>query len=264
MIASELDAMLAYDEHHWWYRGRRRVMRAILQRLPMPDGARLLDAGCGSGRTLDELRAFGAVSGVDLSPDAVHRARARGHADVSVSRVEALPFPDGTFDLVTCLDVIEHTPDDQATLRELLRVLTPRGRIVVSVPAHPALWSTHDEVNLHHRRYTRAALNAAASGAGLRVLSDTYFNGLLLAPVAAVRWAHRLRPPHDPRSDLAATSPRLNGLLERPLAFEARLIASGRRVPFGLSLFAVLQPVEPLARIAAPAPGVPAASATNP
>jgi len=100
MTPDELQAMLAGDERHWWYRGRRRVLRAQLDRLPIPPGARLLDAGCGSGRTLDELARRGRVAGVDTSPEAVAAARRRGHRDVRVARVEDLPFPDGAFDLL--------------------------------------------------------------------------------------------------------------------------------------------------------------------
>src|SRR5882757_7940832 len=110
MTSDELQAMLSSDEDHWWYRGRRRVLRAELDRLPLDPDARLLDAGCGSGRTLDELARYGRVSGIDLSPEAVHAARRRGHDDVHVAAVEDLPFADETFDVVTCLDVVEHTP----------------------------------------------------------------------------------------------------------------------------------------------------------
>lgn len=241
MLTTEHEAMLAYDEHHWWYRGRRQVLNATLDRLALPTGLRVLDAGCGSGRTLDDLACRGTVAGLDLSERSVATARARGHIDVHVGAVEAIDHADDAFDLVTCLDVIEHTPDDVASLRELRRVTRVSGTIVVTVPAHPALWSAHDEVNQHFRRYTRRALHHAAAEAGLQVVSDTYFNSVLLAPAAAVRWARRLRPAAQPRSDLTLTPGILDGPLAWPLAAEARLIAAGGRVPFGLSLLAVLQ-----------------------
>lgn len=240
MRTSEFNAMLAHDEHHWWYRGRRRILRATLDRLALSPRARLLDAGCGSGRTLDELAAYGTASGVDLNPEAVRWARARGH-DVRQGRIECLPFADDTFDCVTCLDVVEHTPDDRVSLQELRRVTRRGGMIVLTVPAHPALWSAHDEVNLHYRRYTRPALRALAAGTALELVSETYFNGLLLPPAAAVRWAQRLRPHAAGRSDLERTPAVLDRCLEQPLALEARLIARGRRVPAGLSLLAVLR-----------------------
>src|SRR4051812_49877300 len=108
MRQDELRAMLSSDEEHWWYRGRRRVLRAQLDRLPLEPAARLLDAGCGSGRTLDELARYGRGWAVELSPDAVETARSRGHADVRVARVDELPFADHTFGVVTCLAVLEH------------------------------------------------------------------------------------------------------------------------------------------------------------
>lgn len=240
MTHDELRAMLASDERHWWYRGRRRVVRAELERLPLPRDARLLDAGCGSGRTLDELARFGRVCGVDLSAEAVETARRRGYDDVQVARVEALPFADATFDVVTCLDVIEHTPDDRATLAELRRVTRPGGLLLVTVPAYQALWSQHDEVNRHFRRYDRASLRAASRAGGWDVVDDTHFNGLLLAPAAAVRLSQRHRHVHR-RSDLELTPPVLNGVLELPLRLESRLLAAGTRLPAGLSLLAVLR-----------------------
>jgi SAM-dependent methyltransferase len=240
MTPDELQTMLSSDERHWWYRGRRRVLRAQLDRLPLAPGARLLDAGCGSGRTLDELVRYGRVSGIDLSPQAVAAAQRRGHQDVRVGRVEQLPFADGTFDVVTCLDVIEHTPDDRASLAELRRVARPGGLLLVTVPAYQGLWSWHDEVNLHFRRYDSASLRAAAREAGWEVVGDTHFNSLLLAPAAAVRLAQRRRRRHA-HSDLDLTPPRLNGLLELPLRLEARLVAAGTRLPAGLSLLAVLR-----------------------
>jgi SAM-dependent methyltransferase len=240
MTHDELQAMLSSDEDHWWYRGRRRVLRAELDRLPLAPSSRLLDAGCGSGRTLDELARYGRVSGVDLSPEAVAAAWRRGHEDVQVSRVEEMPFADGTFDVVTCLDVVEHTPDDRATLAELLRVTRRGGLLLVTVPAYQALWSWHDEVNLHFRRYDSPSLRAAAAEAGWDVVADTHFNSLLLAPAAAVRIAQRHRRGHA-HSDLDLTSPILNGVLELPLRLESRLVGAGTRLPAGLSLLAVLR-----------------------
>jgi SAM-dependent methyltransferase len=236
MTPDELHPMLSRDDEHWWYRGRRLALRAELERLPLEAGARLLDAACGSGRTLDELARYGRVSGVDLSPDAVETARRRGHDDVHVARVEELPFADGTFDAVTCLDVVEHTPDDRAALAELQRVTRPGGLLLVTVPAYQALWSQHDEVNLHFHRYDSSSLRAAARSARWHVVTDSHFNSLLLAPAAAVRLVQRHR-----RAHLDLTPPALNGLLERPLRLESRLVAMGSRPPAGLSLLAVLR-----------------------
>src|SRR5947209_16514704 len=181
-----MNAMLELDDRHWWYRGRRRIIRAELARLALRPGARVLDAGCGSGRTLEELGRFGEVFGIELDPGAAAMARDRGCAEVVVGRLEELPWEDGYFDLITCLDVIEHTPDDRVTLRELRRVCRPGGFLVVTVPAYQSLWSMHDVANHHYRRYSRARLRAPAVDAGWRVRRMTSFNALLLGPAAAV------------------------------------------------------------------------------
>jgi SAM-dependent methyltransferase len=238
MDSHELNAMITTDDRHWWYRGRRRVLRATLDGLELASPCRILDAGCGSGRTLDELADYGDACGVDLSPAAVDAARMRGHA-AQVGSVTDLPFDDASFDLVTCLDVIEHTRDDRRTLGELRRVTRPGGTLLVTVPAHPTLWSAHDEVNRHYRRYTRSSLVDAAVDTDWDVAACTYFNAALLAPAAVVRVARRRAP--SGRSELSLTPPALDRVLEWPSRAEAALLRSGARVPFGLSLLAVLR-----------------------
>ncbi len=237
-----MKAMLEVDEHHWWYRGRRRIIDVELRRLPLPAEADVLDAGCGSGRTLPELAPYGQVSGIELDADAAEVAGARGDFDVRIGRLEELPWPDGSFDLITCLDVIEHTPDDRVTLSELRRVSRPGAWLLVTVPAYQALWSLHDEANHHHRRYGRGSLRSAASAAGWELRRMTSFNGLLLAPAALVRLAQRRRhvdADFEPTLKLGRSG--VNSALERPLRWEAAWLRRGRTLPAGLSLLAVLK-----------------------
>src|SRR5437773_3231861 len=164
--------MVEAEEHHWWYRGRRLIVGGQLDRLLRRPGLELLDAGCGSGRMMDELADHASVSGLDSNPRAVALARSRGHARVRLGRVEEMPYRDGSFDVVTCLDVLEHTRDDVHSLSELRRVTRAGGHLVVTVPAYRFLWSTHDVANQHYRRYRRSALRAAAREAGWEVVSD--------------------------------------------------------------------------------------------
>jgi SAM-dependent methyltransferase len=237
-----MQTMLDVDEHHWWYRGRRRIIQAELDRLALPNPAQVLDAGCGSGRTLQELVRYGAVQGIELNSDAAEMAARRGYGEVKVGRLEELPWSDHTFDLITCLDVIEHTPDDGVALRELRRVSKPAGWLLLTVPAYPALWSVHDEANHHYRRYVRRSLEQAGRNAGWQVARITSFNSLLLAPAAAVRLAQRRRRHTGSYSpDLALGPDWLNDTLERPLRAEARWLARGRTLPVGLSLLALLR-----------------------
>jgi ubiquinone/menaquinone biosynthesis C-methylase UbiE len=238
-----MQATLAVDEHHWWYRGRRRVIRAELDQLALPSPLRALDAGCGGGRTLVELATYAdEVYGLELDPQAAEIARDRGLGPVEIGRVEELPWPDDHFDLLTCLDVIEHTPDDVVALGELHRVCRPGGWLLVTVPAHQALWSAHDEANHHYRRYSRVMLRRAAQAAGFTVQRVSAFNSLLFAPAAAVRLAQRsFGTPNGHSNDLELAPDWLNDALEWPLAAEARWLARGRTLPVGLSLLALLR-----------------------
>jgi len=237
-----MKSMLEVDERHWWYRGRRRIVRAELDRLPIRNGsATVLDAGCGSGRTLQELTDYGNVHGIELDPDAAGFAASKGYGEVQVGRLEELPWADDTFDLITCLDVIEHTPDDRITLSELRRVCKPGGWLLVTVPAYQALWSLHDQANHHFRRYGRRALRRVAAETGWRIDRVTSFNTVLLPPAAVVRLAQRRRQPDSDYTPQLELGPAwLNEVLERPLRMEARWLARGGTLPAGLSLLAVL------------------------
>lgn len=231
---------LDVEDTHWWYRGRRRIVLDAIRALDLPQPADVLDAGCGSGRNLVDLVPFGTLTGVEPSPQSASVARSRELAEVVEAGLEDVPLPDASFDLVTCLDVIEHIDDDIGALRELRRLTRPGGTLLVTVPAYPRLWSSHDELNQHRRRYTRPVLLERAVAAGWSPRRTTHFNGLLLPAAAAKRFVERLRPPAAAASELEATPAALNRVLEQPLRAEAALLRRGGRIPFGLSLMAVL------------------------
>ncbi len=149
-----------------------------------------------------------------------------------------MPFADDSFDLAVSLDVIEHLEDDLGALRELRRTVAPGGALLVTVPAYQWLWSGHDEINHHHRRYTRRSLQRVAEQAGWQSGAHDL---LQLAAAARRDRAARARPRQPGKTtesslDLWVPPEPLNWLLERPLALEAALIARGGRIPAGLSL----------------------------
>jgi len=229
------------EDRHWWYRGRRTVLDGVLDGLELPTPARVLDAGCGSGRNMIELARLGSVTGIELSETSVELARKRNAGEVISGSVLEMPFPDDSFDLAVSLDVIEHLEDDLGALRELRRAVAPGGALLVTVPAYQWLWSGHDEINHHHRRYTRRSLQRVAEQAGWRQLRTTYFNSLLLPVAIVLRVLDRVNRAKTTETSLDLWIPPapVNWLLERPLALEAALIAHGGRIPAGLSLLAV-------------------------
>jgi SAM-dependent methyltransferase len=230
------------EDRHWWYRGRRTVLEGVIAGMRLPARARILDAGCGSGRNMLELARHGTVTGIEVSETSVCLARARGVGEVVAGSVLEMPFAADSFDLAVTLDVIEHLEDDLGALRELRRTVAPGGSLLVTVPAYPWLWSGHDEINHHYRRYTRNSLQRVAEQAGWEQVRTTNFNSLLLPAAIILRVLDRLSTKTTESSlDLWVPPAPLNWLLERPLAFEAALITRGGRIPAGLSLLAVFR-----------------------
>ena len=231
------------EDRHWWYSGRRKVLDGAIAGLGLPKPARILDAGCGSGRNMLELARFGSVTGVELSDTSVELARERGVGEVVAGSVLEMPFADDSFDLAVSLDVIEHLEDDLAAMRELRRTVAPGGVLLVTVPAYQWLWSGHDEINHHHRRYTRRTLQRVAEQAGWNQARTTYFNSLLLPAAIVLRVLDRVNRAKTTETSLDLWVPPepLNWLLERPLTLEAAMIARSGRIPAGLSLMAVFR-----------------------
>ena len=230
------------EDRHWWYRGRRSVLERVIDDLRLPARARILDAGCGSGRNMVEFARHGIVTGIELSETSVCLAREREEGDVVEGSVLDMPFDADAFDLAASLDVIEHLEDDLQALRELRRVVAPGGALLVTVPAYQWLWSGHDEINHHHRRYTRRSLQRIGEQAGWQQVRTTYFNSLLLPAAILLRVLDRFsRRTTESSLDLWIPPEPLNWLLQRPLALEAALIGRGGRIPAGLSLLAVFR-----------------------
>lgn len=156
--------MYRIEERHWWFVGRRRIIESFLESVCANlknDRPRVLDIGCGTGANLEMLSRFGETEGVDVSSAALAFCRERGLRNVRQGEAEHLPYEDGSFDLVTCLDVVEHLDDDVAGLREMHRVLRPKGRALLFVPAFAFLWGVQDDISHHRRRYNTAPRESA-------------------------------------------------------------------------------------------------------
>lgn len=182
--------MSEVEGSHWWFAGRRRILRSFLETiiptLPGPqkgETARILDVGCGTGANLEMLANLGEAQGVDISEEALDFCRARGLHSVQLGPAEHLPYADESFDLVTALDVVEHLDDDVAGLKEMRRVLRPGGCALLFVPAFMFLWGVQDDVSHHRRRYTLAEIKKSAAAAGFSIERATYANLTFFAPI---------------------------------------------------------------------------------
>lgn len=229
------DRMRILQENHWWFRGRRSILTRLIGGLALPQPAKVLEVGCGPGGNLTMLRRFGDV--VAMEPDAESRAYA---ADRMGVRVEAgflpddLPFEAESFDLVCAFDVIEHVDEDAASVQALARLIRPGGYFATTVPGQPWMWSRHDELHHHKRRYGMRAYRALFEGAGLRIVKASYFNALLFPTIAAVRAVKMLTRSKSADDDSMPPEP-LNGLLGGLFAAERHWLARGA-LPFGVSI----------------------------
>ena len=232
--------MYEVEGKHWWFIGRRKIIASFIERICRDLGKRkprILDVGCGTGANLQMLSNFGVAEGVDVSAEALDFCRARGLAKVKQGAAEALPFEDASFDLVTGLDVVEHLDDDVAGLKEMRRVLRPRGRALLFVPAFMFLWGVQDDISHHRRRYTLSDLKKRLAEAGLKVERATYANITFFLPILIGRVIMRLTGVR-PASENNITIGALNGFLGWILGAESWWL---RRMnfPFGVSIVCV-------------------------
>ncbi|MEX1025442.1 MAG: class I SAM-dependent methyltransferase [Planctomycetota bacterium] len=190
MELAAYEEMRRIEDHHWWYLGRRRLVRPLLERA-LARATNVLDIGCGTGANLalvEEIDAGPRTVGLDFEPTALAfcRSRALNSALVRGDGMR-LPFGDGSVDCITALDIVEHFDDDHGLLAEFQRVLAPGGEVVITVPQYPSLWSPHDDFLHHKRRYRAGELELRLAEAGFQLEERRGFNFLLLPPIWLVR-----------------------------------------------------------------------------
>ena len=239
MQEAEYERMYEAEQVSWWFRARRRILSDVIGRLSLPSDTQIVDIGCGTGGNLPMLEAYGEVTGVEYSPTGAQFARTRTESQIVEGSATQTSLENGSFDLATMLDVLEHLEDDKAGLDEVYRVLKPGGHFVFTVPAFMMLWSAHDEALHHYRRYRRPELNHKLAEAGFGVDWISYYNTSLFPPVAAVRLARKLIGGGEASADGVEVPPKpINAMLEGLFAVERHVV--GRfRLPFGVSLIGV-------------------------
>ncbi len=176
MQTEEYTAYAERERTYFWNVGRREILcEALIRHKAVKHREHVLDVGCGPGGNMLLLEDFGQVTGLDFSPEAVRFAQQYPFAALHTGDAASLPFPDASFSLVSCLDVLEHIEADTTAISEAYRVLQPGGLYLVTVPAYQWLWTDHDLVNQHVRRYTRQEITARIAAAGFRIEEQTHF-----------------------------------------------------------------------------------------
>ena len=240
MERAVFDRMAELDQDHWWFLARRRILKRLIERVVRPPRkAKILEIGCGTGHNLAMLKSFGSLEASELDRCARAVANKRLPGRVKNAKLPDLTkFKRNGYDLIALLDVLEHVPDDLASLRSIHMRLKPGGALLLTVPANPWMWSAHDAAHHHFRRYTRKQLEELFLRSGLEVQLLSYFNMLLFPLVAAARVAGKITRKQS--ADDKLPSAPINSMLNSVFGLEAALI--GRLpMPFGVSLVAVVR-----------------------
>jgi ubiquinone/menaquinone biosynthesis C-methylase UbiE len=244
MYEHEYEAMYQLENSYWWYVARRELAVQLLKsEINGRASARILDVGCGTGANVHAFASIAPTVGIDLSMDALHFCQQRGIKAVTLSPVEELPFNCRSFDVVTALDILEHTDDDLNSLREIHRVIKDRGLLLITVPAYGFLWSEHDEALKHRRRYTAHELRNKLTITGFEVVRTSYFISTLFFPILAMRiWQGLRKDSTQPMTSIYVLPDWINNSLIALLTLERKLFHR-MNLPFGVSIVALARAV---------------------
>lgn len=233
--------MREVEDDHWWFRARRDILQHVIKkRISTSQPLRILEIGCGTGGNLAMLGRFGSVVGLEMDATAAQKAIARDNAQIVRGQIPD-NLPAGQFDLVAMLDVLEHIENEGPALQCIRQNISERGHLLITVPAYKFLWTNHDVVMHHYRRYTMSLLRRRLETNGYTVSYINYFNTILLPLVATTRFLKRAL--NKTSSDLTIPSPWMNTILYRIFAFEKRLLPACP-LPCGVSVIAIATPAK--------------------
>lgn len=229
------------ERENWWFKARLEIIRAQIKKITKGrHNLKILNIGTATGATSIMLQEFGSVKSIEYDKDCYEFVKQRLDIDLEQGSILDLQFRDEEYDLVCAFDVVEHVEDDKKAVAEMLRVCKSEGNIMITVPAFNFLWSKHDEVNHHFRRYTWAMLKPLFNHE--KVVFHSYFNSILFFPITAVRLLSKLFPLNrkGSGSDFGlVNSAVLNKIFYRLFKSENIFLASGISLPFGISLIAI-------------------------
>lgn len=232
------------ERQHWWFKARLEIIQQHLEELKFKLGDRklkILNVGAGPGATTQLLMNYGDVTSVEYDKDCIEMVKAKTGLVFEHESITDLPYASNSFDLVTAFDVVEHIEDDRKAVSELVRVCKVDGFIFTTVPTFQFMWSQHDEVNHHFRRYTHKTYQSLWNEHhNVQIKYSTYFNFFLFLPIAIPRVLSKIlkskKSLKGAGSDFTSYKTGwIDNLLYKIFKNERVFIKKHVRLPFGVS-----------------------------
>jgi ubiquinone/menaquinone biosynthesis C-methylase UbiE len=241
MKISEYKNIFEQEDNHFFYISNHRIILSLVKKYCNKKNLKILDAGCGTGLLAKKLSKFGEVWAIDISTEALKYAKKR-KLKLKKGSITEIPFKESLFDLVTCIDVINHqaVKSDIAGMREIYRVLKPGGLLVIRTSANPWLKLVHDKHVYIRERYSKDKFEAKLKKADFNVKRISYINMILLPLAALTMTLEMLRAKENAESGVTRVPGFLNKILIFLLSSEAYLLPK-LNLPFGIGLVAVCQ-----------------------
>lgn len=227
------------ERSHWWFLARLKILKTQVSKIKKKESLKILNVGVATGATSVMLQQFGDVYSIEYDVDCVNFVRNTLNIHIEHGSILELPYDDNSFDLVCAFDVIEHIENDSLGVKEMMRVCKDGGYVTVTVPAFMSLWSEHDVINHHFRRYTQKELTDLFKKSG-SIKYTSYFNSLLFIPIFLARILSNFLKSKDeaPKSDFKKFKPGiLNSILYNVFLSENNFLRRGIKFPFGVSIF---------------------------
>ncbi len=239
--------MYEVETTHWWFQAKKDILIQLIKNKIIPQLSKseinIADIGCGAGLLLDSLSKFGHVTGIDYSNNAIEFCKNSfsgeliqadcGTTDLNINK---------KFDLIIATDLIEHIKDDRIAINNIYNLLNDNGYAIITVPAFQFLWSQHDVINMHYRRYSFKTLYEAIKTTPFNICYLSYYNFFLFLPALIVRITKKILN-IDKKSDLEFSTPPnlVNKLFYKLFYSESKFITKRKKFPFGVSLIAIIK-----------------------
>jgi len=244
VIKENYDQMNKLENEYWWHVGRRFILTRLIKKYAVcfKRDLSIVDVGCGTGGNYEFLEKFGNVIGADNSVFAAEYCKKKGKPVKLISK-NTLPFNDGSCDLVTLFDVLEHIERDGEMLKECLRILKKEGKVVTTVPAYRSIWSGHDEILGHYRRYSKKELKEKIEDRGFRIIKMNYCITFMFPLIFIYRLTNKRFHGKSRTNSAYFIFPKIiNSLFIAILRLESYLVDK-IKMPFGCSIIAVFEKV---------------------